>query len=452
MHVGKHQPRLQRRAFLVVQPLDGAGHCAFGIRLRRRRHAGKHAHAGALQHAFRIVVRQLAPHQVHIRRKTVGSDQARLDRHAQRRSQRALVFGVVDQIVFVQLAEHEIASVQRAFRVAPRVVVRRPLDQPDQQCDLLGGHRIEFATEPQFRARRHAVDRLPAALAQIDLVEIGLQDGALVVARLHDHRVQDLVELARERLFLADAEQAATGQLLGQGAGALADLAAGARHDPGRAHHAAQIDAVMAVEVAVFHRLQAGDQQLGHFFHAHQAAFFLLLPVQGGDARRVQACALERLAVAGVAQAGHAPTGQADFDTARRHASIHIDVAAAGDGEAAAVLLVGAGQLRLTVVAVRRRVQLGLQRGRIQCVARHEHQRPAVHAGGDLPTQFAKALGDLLVQIHRIGNQETERQRERGKSPDDESALPAGALRVGVVLEIVGSVVVVASGHRNARM
>ncbi len=397
-------------------------------------------------------MRQLAPHQVHIRRKTVGSDQARLDRHAQRRSQRALVFGVVDQIVFVQLAEHEIASVQRAFRVAPRVVVRRPLDQPDQQCDLLGGHRIEFATEPQFRARRHAVDRLPAALAQIDLVEIGLQDGALVVARLHDHRVQDLVELARERLFLADAEQAATGQLLGQGAGALADLAAGARHDPGRAHHAAQIDAVMAVEVAVFHRLQAGDQQLGHFFHAHQAAFFLLLPVQGGDARRVQACALERLAVAGVAQAGHAPTGQADFDTARRHASIHIDVAAAGDGEAAAVLLVGAGQLRLTVVAVRRRVQLGLQRGRIQCVARHEHQRPAVHAGGDLPTQFAKALGDLLVQIHRIGNQETERQRERGKSPDDESALPAGALRVGVVLEIVGSVVVVASGHRNARM
>lgn len=296
------------------------------------------------------------------------------------------------------------------------------------------------------------MDRLPAALAQIHLVEIGLQDGALVVTRLHDHRVQDLVELARQRLFLADAEQAAAGQLLGQRAGTLANLAAGARHDPGRAHHATQIDAVVAVEVAIFHRLQAGDQQLGHFFHAHQAAFFLLLAVQGGNARRVQACAFERFAVAGVAQRGHAPARQADVDTARRHMPIHIDIAAAGDGEAAAVLLIGARQLRLTVVTVRRRIQLGLQRGRIQRDAGHQHQWPPVHAGRDLPTQLAEALGDLLVQIYRIGNQETERQRERGKSPDDESALPAGALRVGIVLEIVGSVVVVASGHRNARM
>lgn len=73
------------------------------------------------------------------------------------------------------------------------------------------------------------MDRLPAALTQIHLVEIGLQDGALVVTRLHDQRVQNLVELARERLFLADAEQATARQLLRQGACALADLAAGAR-------------------------------------------------------------------------------------------------------------------------------------------------------------------------------------------------------------------------------
>lgn len=301
MHVGQHQAGLQRWALLVVQPLDGAGHRAFGIRLRGRRHAGQHAHAGALQHAFRVVVRQLAPHQVHIGREAIGRDQAGLGGHAQRRGQCALVFGRVDQVVFVQLAQHEIAPIQRPLRVTPRVVVGRPLDQPDQQGDLLGGHRIELAAEPQLRARGHAVDRLPAALAQVDLVEIGLQDGALVVTRLHDHRVQDLVELAGEGLFLADAEQAAACQLLGQGAGALADLAAGARHDPGRAHHAAQVDAVVAVEVAVLDRLQAGDQQLGHFFHAHQAAFFLLLPVQRGDARRIQPRTLERLAVAGVA-------------------------------------------------------------------------------------------------------------------------------------------------------
>ena len=59
---------------------------------------------------------------------------------------------------------------------------------------------------------------------------------------------------------------------------------------------------------------------------------------------------------------------------------------------------------------------------------------------------------DLLVQIHRVGNQKAERKRERGKSPDDQPALPAGALLMGVVLEVFGIVVVVASGHGDAGM
>jgi hypothetical protein len=38
------------------------------------------------------------------------------------------------------------------------------------------------------------------------------------------------------------------------------------------------VDAVVVLEVAVLDRLQAGDQQFGHFLDAHQAALFLLLP------------------------------------------------------------------------------------------------------------------------------------------------------------------------------
>ena len=81
---------------------------------------------------------------------------------------------------------------------------------------------------------------------------------------------------------------------------------------------AAQVDAVVAVEVAVLDRLQAGDQQLGHFLDPHQPALFLLLAVQRGDARRIQARGLQRLLARGVAHAGDAAAGQHDLDPARR--------------------------------------------------------------------------------------------------------------------------------------
>src|SRR5690606_13102337 len=109
-----------------------------------------------------------------------------------------------------------------------------------------------------------AADLLVAALPEVDLVEVGLQDQRLVVARLEQKRVQDLVELARRRLFLADAEQAAARQLLGERAAALQGLAAGADGDEQGTQHAAEVNAGVAGEVAVLDRLQAGDQQSGH--------------------------------------------------------------------------------------------------------------------------------------------------------------------------------------------
>src|SRR5690606_37360028 len=114
---------------------------------------------------------------------------------------------------------------------------------------------VEAAAEPELRAGGHAADGLVAALAEVDLVEVGLEDHALVVARLDDQRVQDLVELAAPGLLAADAQQAAARQLLGERARALARLA-GLEVDPGRARDAAHVDAVVVGEVAVLDRLQ----------------------------------------------------------------------------------------------------------------------------------------------------------------------------------------------------
>ena len=145
------------------------------------------------------------------------------------------------------------------------------------------------------------------------------------------------MNLRREGLFLADAEQAAARELLGQRARALPGFARAQVH-PRRARDAAQVDAVVAVEVAVLDRLQAGDQQLGHFLDAHQAALFLLLAVERGDARRVQARGLQRL----LARRRRARWPRASPTAPRRcrrgaTCAVDIEEAAAGDQPAPAV-------------------------------------------------------------------------------------------------------------------
>src|SRR3546814_16993233 len=89
-----------------------------------------------------------------------------------------------------------------------RVVGRGARDQADQHRDLLGGQVAQLAAEPELGPGGGAADLLRAALAQVDLVEVGLEDRALVVARLDQQRAQDLVELAGVGLLAADAKEA----------------------------------------------------------------------------------------------------------------------------------------------------------------------------------------------------------------------------------------------------
>ncbi len=396
---------------------------------------------------------ELATDQVNIGGEAVGRHQSRRLRHAQRGLQCALVLGVVDQRGFVQFAQHEVATVQRTFRIAPRVVEGRALDQADQQRDLLGLQRLQVTAEPELGTGRHAMDRLAAALAQVHLVEIGLEDGALVIARFHDQGVEHFVEFAGERLFLADAEQAAARQLLGQRGSALTALATGADGHPHRARDTGQVDAVVAVEVLVLHCLQAGHQQVRRLVHADQAAFFLLLAVQGGDTRRIQPRRLQGLAAVGIAQRGDRTIGQRQLEPTRGNPAIDVVVAAAGDDKAPAIHRIGGRLLALAIIAVGGGGQLGLQRGRIHRLAGSEHQRPRIHPRRDLPAQFAETLGHLLVQVQRIGNEETQSQRDRSHAPGDQPAPPQRAVvLLVVVVEIVDVVGIVASGHGNARM
>ena len=348
----------------------------------------------------------------------------------------------------MQFVQGEVAAVQRALGIATRVVMRRPLDDADQQRDLFGGQRIELAPEPELRSRRHTVDSLAAPLAHVHLVHVRLQDGAFVVTHLQDQGEQDLVELAAYGDFLADAQQAAAGQLLGQRAGALLALACGTHGDPERTHYAAQVDTVVGAEVAVFHRLQAGHQQLRHLLQAYQPAFFLFLTVQRGDAGRVKTCGLQILLAGQVTHAGNAAAGQRNLQPACRYLGVHVGEAAAGNGETAAVAGIGAGTFARAVVAIGGGVELGLERLRVHRHAGGQLQGTRIDAGRDLPLQRAETLADLVVQVQGVGNQKAKAQSQCRQCPSDQS-LPPG-MRVVAVFVVVVLVVVVVARHGDA--
>src|SRR5690606_34089641 len=229
-------------------------------------------------------------------------------------------------------------------------------------------------------------------------------------------------------------------------AAALPGLA-GLQVDPGRAQHARQVDAVVVGEVAVLDRLQAGDQQLGHVLDPHQLALLLRLAVERGDARRVQAHRLGRLAAAGVAQAGDAAARQPHLDPARRDVAADVAEAATGDHPVRALVAVGPGALA-AVLAVRGRGQLRLQGLRVHRHAGRQQQRARVHAGGHLPAQLAEALGHLLVEVDGVRDQEAEPEADRRQRPGQQ---PPAPVRPVSAVDLVLVFVVIDAGHGTVR-
>ena len=118
----------------------------------------------------------------------------------------------------------------------------------------------------------YAVHRGRAALTEIDLVEIGLEDRVLVVAGLDQQGHHGLARLAA--IGALGSEEEVLDQLLGQRAAALRD-AAGAQVREQRASDAAQVDPGMRLEALVLDRQHRVDQVSRHLGEPHQLA---LLP------------------------------------------------------------------------------------------------------------------------------------------------------------------------------
>jgi hypothetical protein len=121
-------------------------------------------------------------------------------------------------------------------------------DGGGQERRLVEGQRVEILREEVPGRFRHAADGGGAVLAQVDRVQVDLEDLALGVAPLEIERQRDLARLAPPRAFAREEEAAR--ELLGDGAGAAHDAALTQVADEGMAR-GEEIHADVAHEPAI---------------------------------------------------------------------------------------------------------------------------------------------------------------------------------------------------------
>ncbi len=325
----------------------------------------------------------------------------------------------IDQTGVVELAQHEIAPFSRVLRRAPGIEFAGPAHHAHQQGNFGRVELGHLAPEIEFGGSGKSVHGLATLLAEEYLVDVGLKNAALVVAVLDDQRNQGFVELAHEAA--AAIKEQVLDQLLGERRPAL-HHATGAQVYPARAQDRAQVDAVVMLELAILDSLQAGQQQGWQLFKLNHAPFFLLHPVQGGDAGRIQFRLRQRLATAGIHQRGDLSVTDVQGNAALGMPAIEAVECAAGNDEMAAILTEGARRLRAAVLAVARGIQLKQQGVERHRPADGEIKGPRQHAARYLPAQVIEARAHLAIELDHIGDKES---RQRAKRKPNRSAQPA---------------------------
>ncbi|MNQ38873.1 hypothetical protein D3C85_524670 [compost metagenome] len=151
------------------------------------------------------------------------------------------------------------------------------------------------------------MDGALAVLAEEHLVQVGLEDLALVVVQLQQHRHHGLSGLARDAALVGQVE--VLHQLLGQGTAALAQLA-GRGIDPEGTDDRLGRYAEVVEELAILHRHQGFDQVGRHLVEVDQDAIFIVRGVKTADQQRLQP-RHGQVGAVGLAQAGHVVAGEA---------------------------------------------------------------------------------------------------------------------------------------------
>ena len=220
---------------------------------------------------------------------SVGRENARIDAKRFGFRLRAFVGGHI--AVGDQSIDDVVATLEGALAILKRMIIARRLGKRREIGRLGERELIDRFVEIIERRGGDAV----VSKAEIDLVEIKLENLVLGIGRFDAEGDERFTNLAFDRALVAD--EKVLGDLLGDGRGALHMAAALGEHRHG-AHHAFRIDADVVVEILVF----GGDERLFHQLRnggtrQEQAAFTRIF----GEDRAVagvQPCRHWRLVVA----------------------------------------------------------------------------------------------------------------------------------------------------------
>jgi hypothetical protein len=184
------------------------------------------------------------------------------------RDLRGLVLLGRDEVELAHPAQDVLLARLRASGIGDRVVARRGLRQSGEHRELGDAETLEWSSEIGLGGGREPV----GALSEKDLVDVELEDLVLAQVVFDLECEQGLVELAAERLLLAEEEVAC--HLHGDRAGPLSRAAVEEVRERG-ARHADVVDAAVLVEAFVLGGKNCLHHGLRHVLDRDERAPFL---------------------------------------------------------------------------------------------------------------------------------------------------------------------------------
>ena len=179
---------------LALERREPLAHARRGDRLQDRIERGEDPQALAGERLGGIARLQLAADEVDEVRRVVPVLHRRAQHHRLGACRRGL--GGVDRAPLEHRREHDIASRARPIEVAIRRVPVGRADDAGEERHLGGREVAELFAEVELCRFRDAEDAFRAALAEVDLVQVQLQDLRLRVATLGDDGHHELDRFA----------------------------------------------------------------------------------------------------------------------------------------------------------------------------------------------------------------------------------------------------------------
>ena len=326
-----HQRGLQAAGRIVapqarearLQPIEAAHDRRLGKALEDE--IERAVHAGGIA-ALAEALLELGAHVVGEVRRRLSAGRRR--GHAHGLGLRGLPVRWRERAQLAHACQHDVAARARPLGVHRRRVAVGPAYHAGQQRGLGRRHLVDLLMEVRARGGPDAADRAAAALAQVDLVQIGLEDLGLGVPPLHQRGQPRLARLAEERAARAD--QPILHELLGDGGAALHD-APRAQVGPRRPQQAARVHPAVLEEAMVLGGEDRVDEDQGHLGQPHGTVVFAGAVVGAGQHFRLEGGGADVVAIACDARDALVARLEPDALRGRPRCAAQVDLPGAAD-------------------------------------------------------------------------------------------------------------------------